>query len=135
MIKQNIVYVVYDVQCPFCRNYCKLVRLRKTVGSIELIDARKPSLIMNEINAARLDIDKGMVVKIGDDMFYGADAIHKLALLSTRSDIFNRCAYWIFKSKIMTAVLYPFLRGCRNVALRLMGIPMIKNLDSTCSKP
>lgn len=122
------VYVVYDGECPFCRNYCELVRIRDAVGKLELVDARQPSVLMSEITALGLDIDRGMVVKIGEDIYYGSDAIHILALLSTQSGIFNRCNYWLFQSQKLSSVFYPLLRDCRNLALWLMGIPMINNL-------
>lgn len=124
----NPVYLVYDGECPFCRTYCTLVRIRKAVGELVLIDARQPSDIMDDITARNLDIDKGMVVKIGDHLHYGSDAIHILALLSTHSGIFNRINAWIFKSKTVSSALYPLLRDLRNIALWLMGIPMIQNL-------
>lgn len=125
----NIIYLVYDHDCPFCRNYCQLVKLRETVGRLELVDARKPSALMDEITSKGLDIDRGMVLRIGDDLYYGSDAIHILALLSTKSGLFNRLNYWIFKSQKVSRVLYPLLRDCRNLALKIMGIPLIKNLE------
>lgn len=133
--KGDTIYIIYDDECPFCRSYCQLVRLRDAVGRVELVDARQPSVLMDEVTALGLDIDRGMVVKVGEQVFYGADAIHKLALLSTRSGLFNRLTYWMFQSKAVTSVLYPFLRDCRNLALWLMGVPMIKNLEKRCSKP
>jgi predicted DCC family thiol-disulfide oxidoreductase YuxK len=128
-VNATIVYVVYDDQCPFCRNYCQLVRIRNAIGRLELVDARKPSALMDEINALGLDIDQGMVVKIGAQIHYGADAIHILALLSTKSGVFNRLSYWLFKSQRFSAFLYPVLRNCRNLALKLMGIPFVNNLQ------
>ncbi len=128
-IDSDTVYVVYDDQCPFCRNYCKLIRLREAAGRLQLVDARQPSPLMDKITAYGLDIDQGMVVKIGTDMYYGAEAIHVLALLSTKSGIFNRICYWLFKSKKMASFLYPALRNCRNLALKLMGIPLVNNLQ------
>ena len=84
---------------------------------------------MTEINEKGLDIDQGMVVKINDDLYYGSDAIHVLSLLSSRSGIFNRLNYYMFKSKTASKILYPFLRECRNVALWIMRIPVIDNLN------
>lgn len=129
MNDSDIIYVVYDDECPFCRNYCRLLRIRDVATDLELIDARQPSAIMDDITAKGLDIDRGMVVKIGSDIYYGAEAIHILALLSTRSDVFNRFTHWLFKSKKVASFLYPVLRDCRNLALWLMRIPMIKNLE------
>jgi len=128
MSTQDTVYVVYDNKCPFCRNYCQLLRIRAAVGTLVLVDARQPSALMDQITQQGLDIDQGMVVKIGDEIYYGSDAIHMLALLSTKSGVFNRCSYWMFKSKKIASWLYPFLRSCRNIALRLMRIPLIQNL-------
>ncbi|MGH8665763.1 MAG: hypothetical protein ACREUX_15990 [Burkholderiales bacterium] len=34
--------------------------------------------LMDEITAAGLDIDQGMVLKLRGQMYYGADAIHVL---------------------------------------------------------
>ncbi len=129
MSKHDTIYVVYDDECPFCRNYCQLVRIRESVGTLELVDARQPSDFMDKITAKGLDIDRGMVVKMGDDIYYGSDAIYMLALLSTKSGIFNRFTHWLFQSKKVTSILYPFFRDCRNLALWLMGIPMIRNLE------
>ena len=122
------VYVVYDGECPFCRIYCHLVRIRDAVGNLVLVDARQPSELMEEITTLGLDIDQGMVVKMDDQIYYGSEAINILALLSTRSSIFNRINYWLFKSKNISSYLYPALRDCRNLALWLMGIPLINNL-------
>jgi len=32
--------IIYDGHCPFCHEYVRLVRIRKVVGSVELIDLR-----------------------------------------------------------------------------------------------
>ena len=127
-MKSKPVYVVYDGECPFCRTYCNLVRIRHAVGELVLVDARQSSHLMEEITALSLDIDQGMVVKIDDQIYYGPEAINILALLGTRSGAFNQINYWIFKSKAVSKFLYPVLRDCRNLALWLMGIPLINNL-------
>lgn len=125
------VYVVYDGQCPFCTAYCKLVKIREAVGEIELIDAREPSALMDEITELGLNIDQGMVVKIDEQIYYGDEAIHVLAMMSTDSGFFNKFNAKVFGSKRVSSILYPVLRDCRNVALWLMRIPMIKNLEET----
>lgn len=131
MDNTDSIIVVYDDQCPFCRSYCKLVKLRKATGEVVLVDAREPSDIMTEITRRGMNIDHGMVVIIKDEFYYGSDAIHILSLLSSRSDLFNRLNFFIFKSKRVSRVLYPILKNCRNLALWLLGIPFIKNLDQS----
>lgn len=123
------ILLVYDKQCPACDFYCKLVRIRESVGRLVLVDAREGGPVMDEITAAGLDIDQGMVLKVGDTLHYGDDAIHALALMGTRSGVFNRLAHWTFRSPGRARVLYPILRACRNLLLKLLRITKINNLD------
>ena len=83
---------------------------------------------MSEITALGLDIDQGMVVKMNDQIYYGADAIHALALISSRSGLFNRLNYWAFRSKTVSRFLYPLLRSCRNLLLKILRRTKINNL-------
>lgn len=121
--------LIYDKECPACKNYCQLLRIREDIGYLELINARKKSEYMNEITAKGLDIDQGMVLKINDQIYYGSDAIHTLALMSSRSGLFNRFNYWIFKSKILSYALYPILRLYRNLLLKFLNKSKINNLN------
>ena len=122
------VLVVYDKQCPACDYYCNLARIKESVGRLVLVDARDGGPIMDEITQRGLDIDQGMVVKIGDELYYGADAIHVLALMGTNKGIFNRLAYWLFRSRAVSRVLYPLLKACRNLLLKILGKTKINNL-------
>ena len=85
---------------------------------------------MDEITAAGLDIDQGMVLKVGDKLYYGADAIHSLSLMSTRSGLFNRLSYYFFRSEKVSAVSYPVLRSCRNLLLKFLRKSKINNLEA-----
>lgn len=122
------IILVYDKECPACDNYCQVVRIREDIGELILLDAREPSPIMDEITALGWDIDQGMVLKIDHQLYYGSDAIHALALISSRSGIFNRMNYWLFKSKTLSYIFYPILRLFRNLLLKILGKTKINNL-------
>jgi predicted DCC family thiol-disulfide oxidoreductase YuxK len=122
------ILLVYDKECPACNNYCQVVRIRETVGRLRIVDAREESDVMREITGEGLDIDQGMVLKMGNRLYYGSDAIHALALISSRSGLFNRLNFWIFRSQRVSAMLYPVLRSCRNLLLKLLGKTKINNL-------
>jgi predicted DCC family thiol-disulfide oxidoreductase YuxK len=128
MAREEIL-LVYDKQCPVCDYYCQVVRIRETVGDLKLVDARERSAVMDEITAQGLDIDQGMVLKMGDRLYYGSDAIHALALISSRSGIFNRLNYWMFKSRTLSHFFYPILRFFRNLLLKLLRRTKINNLS------
>ena len=122
------ILLVYDKDCPACNAYSQLVRIRQSVGELQLVNAREDSAVMRELTARGLDIDQGMVLLVGNNTYYGSDAIYMLSLLSSRSGVFNRLNYHLFKSRRVAKVLYPLLRGCRNVLLKLMRKRKINNL-------
>lgn len=119
---------MYDDECPICRTYCKRVRLERSVGRLHLVDARQPGALMDEITAAGLDIDQGMVLKFRQARYYGADAMQMLTLLSTRAGWFNRLCFVFFGSRWGARVFYPLGKAVRNVVLKVLGIAYIDNL-------
>lgn len=129
MVREEIL-LVYDRECPACNAYCQVVRIRESVGDLRIVDARENSEVMNEITAQGLDIDQGMVLKMGNQLYYGSDAIYTLALIGSRSGAFNRLNYWIFKSKTASSILYPLLRFLRNWMLKMLGKTKINNLGA-----
>lgn len=122
------ILLVYDKECPLCDAYCRLVRIRRDVGQLTIVDARENSEILREITDNRLDIDQGMVLKMGERLYYGSDAIHALALISSRSGFFNRVNYWMFRSRRLSGLIYPVFRSFRNLLLKVLGKTKINNL-------
>ena len=129
MSEKGKILLVYDKECPACDNYCQLVRIRRDIGELVLVNARDQSDVLKEITEMGWDIDQGMVLKMGDELYYGGDAIHALALISSHSGIFNRINYWAFKSKIISKWIYPILRFFRNLLLKILGRTKINNLN------
>ncbi len=125
------ILLVYDKECPVCDAYCQVVRIRESVGDLRIVNARESSEVMQEITDMGLDIDQGMVLKMGGQIYYGSDAIHALSLISSRSGVFNRFNYWIFKSERGSQFLYPILKAFRNLLLKLLGKTKINNLEKT----
>ncbi len=120
--------LVYDQQCPVCHAYCRMIQPRETGGTLRLVNARDPSEIMDEITAKNIDIDQGMVVKVGNVLYYGADAIRTLSLISRPTGMLNRLNCLIFRSKTRSRALYPVLRFFRNLLLKALGKTKINNL-------
>ena len=123
------IWLVYDGDCPFCRNFSRYVRIRESAGTLHLVNAREPSQLVEQITEMGLDLDEGMVVKVGDNFYHGADAMHILSFLSSRSTWFNRLSYWSFKSKAISHFSYPIFRSLRNLLLRIRGVAKIDNLN------
>ena len=121
------VTLVYDQECPVCRYYASHVDLSQ--GELELVDARKPGELMEEISAAGIDIDAGMAVKVGETLLLGSDAIRELASRSSGRGLFNRLTAWLFRSPRVAGIVYPPLVGGRNLLLQILGKTRIDNLD------
>jgi predicted DCC family thiol-disulfide oxidoreductase YuxK len=122
------VDIVYDKACPVCHTYCVLAK-KADSDVVNLVDAREDSPLMRDITEQGLDIDEGMVVKVaGDDqLYYGAEAIHRLAELG-ESNAFDRVNRLFFASLPRARVLYPALKQVRNIILKILGVSRINNL-------
>jgi predicted DCC family thiol-disulfide oxidoreductase YuxK len=119
-------WLVYDGECPFCSRYVRLVRIRDHVR-LHLVNAREGGPLVVEMSKAGLDLNEGMVLKIGDRYYHGSDCIHILAVLSTSSTTFNRVNAWIFRSPSLSRFLYPILRSGRNAVLAMLGREKIRD--------
>ncbi len=122
------VKLLYDRECPACEFYCQRINVDETEGQLQRIDARDNSELLQEVTDVGLDIDEGMVLKIDDSIYYGSDAIHKLATLSARQGLVDKLAHWTFRSPAVARVLYPVLAACRNLLLKILGRSRINNL-------
>jgi len=122
-------YLLYDGDCPICHSYVLHSRLNQSLGELQLVSARKDSEILREVTENGWNIDKGMVLKLDQTLYYGKEAIKMLALLSTRSDFFNKAMFWLFRSSILSSMLYPVCIFGRTVLLYVLRIKKIKNLE------
>ena len=103
------LHIVYDGDCPFCRNYVGLLKLRERYD-VHLVDARREPAF-----AARygLDLNEGMIADLDGEVYHGARAV---ALLSRISGTFKPLGReWVAR------VMYPVLRFGRNAALKALG--------------
>ena len=129
MSDHNDIEVVYDKECPVCDFYCTRADVDPSKGRLKIIDAREDTEIMRDITALGLDIDEGMVVRVGDKLHYGSDAIHELALRSSGKGFVNATGKLVFRSRTMARLFYPPLKLMRNLLLKLLGRSRINNLQ------
>src|SRR5690554_5474466 len=109
------VTIYFDGDCPFCTHYVRYTRLLQAVSTPRLVNVRLDTQALDALQQAGYDLDNGMVVDIDDQRYAGADAVHALALISTRSGVLNRVTAQIFSRKFAAIMLYPLLRVGRNL--------------------
>lgn len=102
--------IVYDGDCPFCRSYVALLRLREQYD-VRLIDARKEPALAAQYG---LDLNEGMIADLDGEVHHGARAVSLLSRLSG-SGISPLRWDWF------ADLAYPVLRFGRNAALKLLG--------------
>ncbi|VVC76606.1 hypothetical protein AQUSIP_19290 [Aquicella siphonis] len=128
---QQSVLLIYDGDCPLCDSFAKMIKIRESVGHFEMINARQPHPVLDEINAKKLDLDQGVVVKYNNHFYHGPDAMHILGLMSSDHDWFNCFNALLFRSKIISRLFYPLFKYVRNGLLWWNGVPKIKNLGGS----
>lgn len=124
------IWFVYDGECPICQMGATMFKVSENVGTLHTVDARAESdhPVMKEVNEARLNLDDGMVIKYQGALYHGEDALHLMAQIGKKDMGFNRLNSTLFRSKTLAKLSYPFMRGARNLALKLKGVGRIDNL-------
>lgn len=128
--EDNTVWFAYDGQCPLCLMGATHFRIRDAAGNLQLLDAREQPAhpLMQEIKEQRLNLDEGMVIKFKNTFYQGADALNIMAMLSTNNGWFNRINALLFRSRFLSKLLYPSMRGARNSLIAFKGVQKLDNL-------
>ena len=111
--------VIYDGECIFCSNYVKLLKLRETVGKVDLVDARSEDPRVALYWAEGYDLNEGMIFVYEGQVYFGDRAVNALALLSGDSTWFNRVNRALLSNPNVARIAYPVLRFGRNLTLRV----------------
>ena len=117
--------IIYDGDCILCQNYVRHVRLRETVGKVEMLDARSNDPRLGTYWQGGYDLNEGMLFVFKGRAYYGSDAVHVLAGLSSSISWFNRLNRAIFSNRTASTVLYPLLKLGRRMALFACGKTLI----------
>lgn len=114
---QQGVEIFYDGQCPLCSAYVRMLNLRRAVGVVYLIDARGDDPRVAMLKAAGIDLNEGMVLRHGAQIYNGAEAMRMLSILSSSGGILRA----IMRSPRRAALVYPLLVRGRALLLRALG--------------
>lgn len=96
-------------------------RLKASIGPVALMNARDGGVFIEALAKLGYDLDQGMVLIWNDQVYHGEECVHRLALLSSGSGLFNRINAFVFRNPRVSALLYPMMRFGRNLTLRILG--------------
>ena len=118
--------VVYDGECPFCRNYVRLMALRNAVGDIDLIDARTSDPAVRQLIELGYDLNEGMAALYGGTIYYGSDVVVLLSSLSNERGWLGRSLAALLRHPARARFFYPYLKIGRRIVLKILGKPLIQ---------
>ena len=121
------VAIVYDGDCPLCTAYVTMARLKKTVGSPTLVNARERPDLVKALARSGVSLDAGMAVYYQGQIYAGGEAVHALALLTTPVDLANRLIAALLGRRSFALWVYPLLRAGRNLLLKLRNRPQLEH--------
>jgi predicted DCC family thiol-disulfide oxidoreductase YuxK len=127
--------LVYDGACPFCTRFATMVRLRAAVGEVALVDARAGGPLIERLRAKGIDLDEGNVFSYGGRDYVGPEAMQAIATLTGLGGGFGRLVAWMIATPGRARLLYPVLRGLRNLMLRLKGEPQLGEMGEGPKAP
>ena len=128
-VKKDIIWFVYDGECPMCKAGVQAFRIKQAVGELRTLDKRTVDAdhpVFQRIRDAGLDINQGMIIAYGDRLYQGAEALHLMALIGSEHSVVSKLSARIFRSPLRAKLCYPFLRGTRNLLLKCKGVSQIK---------
>ncbi len=117
--------ILYDGECPFCRNFVAMYRIRETAGNVELINVRDHMAWVQDLRKRGLEINDGMVAIWDGRYYYGPDSVALLTMLSANGGLFAWMNRKMFGNPQTAAKVYPYLVKGRKLALLLLGRKLI----------
>ncbi len=115
------VEIIYDGQCPVCRNINQYRRLKESGATITLTDAR--DLSAGEIRGyldEGTDLNNDMIVIVDGRKHVGGSALRVLSELSDGTSMLGRIVDAMFRSSSRPG-LYRIFVWLRRLLLRLLG--------------
>jgi predicted DCC family thiol-disulfide oxidoreductase YuxK len=119
--------VIYDGECPFCQNYVLLMNLRNAAGDVLLLDAREHPDIVESLLNDGLDINEGMSVVHGGEVYFGEDAVVFISSVTRTNAITGKLIARLLGNKWRARLLYPILKAGRRLTLAILGVSLISS--------
>lgn len=132
----GVLVVVYDGECPFCRNYVALMALRKATASVDLVDARSDAPPVLELRRLGYDLNEGMAAIYGGNVYHGSDAVIFLSTLANERGWLGRLIALVLREPRRARLLYPIMKLGRRMTLRVLGKrPIAAAMEPSRSDP
>ena len=97
-----------------------MVRLRQQLPTLELLSARNPHAVVDFLQSEGFDLNDGIVLIENGHIYFGDQAMYRIATLTRGEGLFSTMNQWLFSSERRSRVLYPLLKAGRRWVLKVM---------------
>ena len=117
-----LLTLIYDGECPFCREFALRSELKSGVPNLLIVDGRADDKIRRELNAQGLPLRNGAILIEGEHRWHGSEAIAELSRRMKPSDPLLGLLAKLFGDNQRSALAYPALLAARRLALATRGL-------------
>jgi predicted DCC family thiol-disulfide oxidoreductase YuxK len=118
-------YLLYDGECPACRAYVAMSRLRQKYPALAVWNAREQPDKVAAWRAKGFDVNEGMILVLDGRIHFGAEATRMIALIGGAESLPAQGFLWTVGLAPWARALYPLLNRGRQLLLWLKRVPLI----------
>jgi predicted DCC family thiol-disulfide oxidoreductase YuxK len=115
----NTIYIFYDGQCPFCKNFVEFLALKEEY-TIKLFNLRDHPKIVSYFGKMSYDVDEGMIVTVNKQIYFADEAVHIIGIMS-KKNFLGKVYRSLFSNQKIAELIYPALKMGRRIVLTLLG--------------
>jgi predicted DCC family thiol-disulfide oxidoreductase YuxK len=119
-------FLLYDGECPACRSYVAIARLRELWPDLRILDARKEPDLVAELRAKGLEINDGFVLSLGGTLYFGPEATRMIGERGRNHGGVRSRVLGAIGTQPWSRRLYSWLNRCRRLLLAMMGKSLIR---------
>lgn len=119
-------FLLYDGECPACRAYVAIARLRQLWPDLRILDARREPELVTELRAQGYEINEGFVLALGGRIYFGPEATRMIGEYGRSHGGVRSATLGAIGTAPWSRRVYPWLNRCRQLLLRLLGRSLIR---------
>lgn len=121
--------LLYDGECPICSRYSDYIRLRERYD-LQLLDARQHLDLVERYRTEGYDIERGMILTVGGEVFHGHRAIVMLETMTGDRTVLDPAIRATIRVPGLMRAVYPLVKLVRVATLLAKRVsPRIRDAD------
>jgi predicted DCC family thiol-disulfide oxidoreductase YuxK len=114
------VTLLYDGDCLLCQKFERYVALRQR-HEVKILNAREQTELVEQLADQWYNINEGMILRVGDEIYVWAQAAVRLDTLIQGQWRMQRLLIWLSQQRCLVQLLYPIFKAVRVLIFQLQG--------------